>query len=75
MIDQHLYLAIGVPIVANIATMLLGFTLMSNSLNKRMDDLSTSLNKRIDALRTDMNARFDLMDHVIDARLKHLEER
>ncbi len=50
MTDQQLYLAIGVPILVNTATMLLGFTLMSNSLNKRIDDLRSDINSRLDLM-------------------------
>ncbi|MGA8029320.1 MAG: hypothetical protein WB992_19435 [Bryobacteraceae bacterium] len=53
-----------------------------NAVNRRIDDV----NKRIDDMRGDMNHRFDdsqdvwraelhRVEEILDARLKHLEER
>jgi hypothetical protein len=64
MTDQQLYLAIGVPIVANAAMMMLGFTLQTAHFNKRLDDL-----------RDLWRAELRRVEEVLDARLKHLEER
>lgn len=60
MTNQQLYLAIGIPILFNA----LGFTLMMLHFNKRMDDLK-------DLWRAELRR----VEEVIDARLKHLEER
>jgi hypothetical protein len=46
--SQQLYLAIGIPILANFAMMLLGFTLLSNHVSA----MNTALTKRLDGLRS-----------------------
>lgn len=60
MTDQQLYLAIGVPVVMN-AVM---FTLFTIMINKRLDDMR-------DLWCTELRR----VEEVLDARLKHLEER
>jgi hypothetical protein len=64
MTDIQLYLAIGVPIVANAAMMLFGFGLMLHHMDKRLDDLK-------EVWRSELRR----VEEVVDARLKHLEER
>ena len=64
MTDLQLYLAIGVPVVMNGFMLTLGFTLMTAHMNKRLDDL-----------RDLWRAELRRVEEVIDARLKHLEER
>jgi hypothetical protein len=64
MTDLQLYLAIGVPVVMNGFMLTLGFGLMTQHLNKRLDDL-----------RDLWRAELHRVEEVIDARLKHLEER
>lgn len=64
MTNAQLYLAISVPLVANAAMLTLGFTLMTMHMNKRFDDL-----------RDLWRAELRRVEEVIDARLKHLEER
>ena len=39
---------------------------LTNSFNKRIDDLDTSLNKRIDDLDTSLNRRIDALEKRID---------
>jgi hypothetical protein len=63
MTNAQLYLAIGVPVVVNAAMLILGFTLQTAHLNKRLDDL-----------RDLWRAELRRVEEVIDARLKHLEE-
>ena len=64
MTDTQLYLALGVPLIANATMLTLGFTLLMMHFNKRMDDL-----------RDVWRAELRRVEEVIDARLKHLEER
>jgi hypothetical protein len=77
MTDTQLYLAIGIPILAN-ATLI---GLLLAYINARTSALESSFNVRFDAI----NARFDDMrdlwraelhrvEGILDARLKHLEE-
>jgi hypothetical protein len=78
MTNLQLYLAIGVPMLFNA---LLIAVLLAH-INARIDGLSASVNGRFDGV----NQRFDDMrdlwraelrrvEEVLDARLKHLEER
>lgn len=62
--DTQLYLAIGVPVVSN-AVMLLLFSTM---INARLTSMETSLKEQ---WRTELRR----VEEVLDARLKHLEER
>ena len=66
MTDSQLYLAIGVPMLFNLAL----FTLFSNSLNKRFD----VINKRFDDMRELWRSELHRVEEVLDARLKHIEE-
>lgn len=60
MTDQQLYLAIGVPVLFNLAAN----TFLYLALSRRMDDLK-------DIWRAELRR----VEEVLDARLKHLEER
>lgn len=77
MTNVQLYLAIGVPILANAA--LIGLLLaymnarfdgMNNSINERFD----SINRRFDDMRDLWRAELHRGEEVLDARLKHIEE-
>jgi hypothetical protein len=82
-------LTIGLASVPTMLTVMISL-LINNSrlgdLSSRMSDMDRRLNSRIDDLRGHMDARFDdqramwqadlrRVEEVIDARLKHLEER
>jgi hypothetical protein len=43
--------------------------------NARITDLKTSVDRRIDDMRDMLRAEFRRVEEVMDARLKHLEER
>jgi hypothetical protein len=58
--DTQLYLAIGVPLIFNAA--LIGF-------------LFVHMDKRFDDMRDLWRAELHRVEEVLDARLKHLEER
>ena len=60
MTDTQLYFAIGVPVVSN-AIMLLLF--------------ATMINKRLDDLRDLWRGELHRVEEVLDARLKHLEDK
>jgi cell division protein FtsL len=77
----QLALSIGVPTLAVLVGILISNSRMGD-VNGRLNDM----NSRIDDLRAHMDARFDEMkdmwrselhrvEEVLDARLKHLEER
>ena len=72
--DVKLAISVGMP-----SLMVLVGILINNS---RLSDLRTSVDKRFDDLTRFIEARFHVQDEklyrveqVIDARLKHLEER
>lgn len=64
MSNVQLYLAIGLPILVN--TLALGFVFVA--LNQRLSDMRQNL---IDLWRAELQR----VEEVLDARLKHLEDR
>jgi hypothetical protein len=71
MTNTQLYLAIGVPIVFNTFISLVIYTLLS----ARMTDGFAAVNQRFDDMRDLWRAELRRVEEVLDARLKHLEER
>jgi transcription initiation factor IIE alpha subunit len=70
MTDTQLYLAIGVPVVAN-AVMLLLFSTMVNA---RISAFEAAINRRFDDMRELWRTELRRVEEVLDARLKHIEE-
>ena len=70
MTNSQLYLAIGVPIVANAVIMLLFSTMVSS----RFTAFESAINKRFDDMRDVWRAELHRVEEVIDARLGHLEQ-
>jgi hypothetical protein len=77
MTKVQLYLAIGVPILANAA--LIGLLLAY--INARFDGVNDSINQRFDGVNQRLDDMRDLwraelhrVEEVLDARLKHIEE-
>jgi hypothetical protein len=79
--DTQLFLAVGMPTLVVLIGILINHWQVS-AINARITDT----NARVGDLRQDMNTRFDdlkdtwraelrRVEEVIDARLKHLEER
>ena len=76
--NQQLYLAIGVPVVLNVV--LTGVILayvngQIDSLRRIMESRFQFLDRRFDDLRDLWRAELHRVEEVLDARLKHLEER
>jgi hypothetical protein len=74
MTDAQLYLAIGVPLIGNA----LMITVLVLYLNAKLDVLREAvngINGRLDDLRDLWRAELRRVEEVLDARLKHLEER
>lgn len=67
MTNEQLYLAIGVPSLINIGLV----TFLYLALNNRMNDL----NNRMSDLKDIWRAELRRVEEVLDARLKHMEER
>ena len=88
MVNSQIYTALlaGIP---TMLTVLIGILINNSRLgdvNARLSDMNSGLNGRIDDLHSHMDARFNDMqamwrselhrvEEVLDARLKHLEER
>ena len=65
--NQQLYLAIGVPMLFN-ATLI---ALLVAHMNARFD----AIDKRFEDMRDPWRAELRRVEEVLDARLKHIEER
>ncbi len=85
MTNVQLYLAIGIPSLVNAALIGLLLAYMNarfDAVGQRFDTVERSVNQRFDALDQRFDDMRDLwraelhrVEEVIDARLKHLEER
>jgi hypothetical protein len=81
MTNIQLYLAIGIPLLGNAVLVGLliayinakfeGVNQRFEGVNQRFDDI----NRRFDDMRDLWRAELHRVEEVIDARLKHLEER
>ena len=72
--NEQLYLAIGVPMLFNLAV--IGF--VAAYFNARFDKIDTrfdAIDRRFDDMRDLWRAELRRVEEVLDARLKHLEER
>ena len=65
--NQQLYLAIGIPMLFNAALIGLVIALMNAKFS--------AIGKRFDDMRDLWRAELHRVEEVLDARLKHLEER
>ena len=65
--NQQLYLSVGIPILFNAS--LLGLLVVL--VNSKFD----AVNKRFDDMRDLWRAELRRVEEVLDARLKHIEER
>ncbi|MBV9761452.1 MAG: hypothetical protein JO340_12880 [Acidobacteriaceae bacterium] len=79
--DSQVLLSIGVPTVVILIGMLVNMRQIER-LEKHMDSQFVSVRMELNSLRSEMNARFEAahqallrVEGVMDARLKHLEER
>ena len=71
--DTQLYLAIGVPILANatlIGLLLAYINAKADAAQKNFD----AINQRFDDMRDLWRAELRRVEEVLDARLKHIEE-
>ena len=73
MTDTQLYLAIGVPILAN-ATLIGLLLAYSNAKADATQKNFEAINQRFDDMRDLWRAGLHLVEGVLDARLKHIEE-
>ncbi|HXP88616.1 MAG TPA: hypothetical protein VN841_28050 [Bryobacteraceae bacterium] len=68
MTNEQLYLAIGLPIIVNILFNGALIGIVYNALDRRISQAETSLKEL-------WRAELHRVEEVLDARLKHLEER
>jgi hypothetical protein len=80
--NLQVYLAIGVPVLFNFGIVLAFFLLLNGNINSRLDALEhrfddkfAAINRRFDDMRDLWRAELHRVEEVLDARLKHLEER
>src|SRR5438309_1435487 len=77
MTNQQLYLAIGIPILANAALVGLLLAYINakfDSINAKFDAKFDGVNQRFDDMRDLWRAELHRVEEVLDARLKHIEE-
>lgn len=74
MTNQQLYLAIGIPLIFNAGLVGLLLALMSAKF-KAMEDRFDGIDQRFDDMKDLWRAELHRVEEVLDARLKHLEER
>ena len=78
MTDTQLYIAIGVPMLFN-ATLAGVLVMYMNSridaVERRVDAGFEGINQRFDDMRDLWRAELRRVEEVLDARLKHLEEK
>ena len=72
--NQQLYLAIGIPMLFN-ATLTGLVVALFNARFTGMDRRFDAIDKRFDDMRDLWRAELRRVEEVLDARLKHLEER
>lgn len=75
MTNQQLYLAIGIPIIVNILFNGILFTLFYQIFTHRIDRVENRMDRMETSLKELWRAELHRVEEVIDARLKHLEER
>ena len=78
MTDQQLYLAIGVPILANIAFLTLALTIGFAQMGKRLTEGLAAVHTRIDDLRGDFNTRFASIEarmEILTGKVAELTDR
>jgi hypothetical protein len=78
MTNEQLRLAIGVPMLFNAVLIGILFAHMNSrfdAMNARMEERFAAINQRFDDMRDLWRAKLRRYEEILDARLKHLEER
>lgn len=76
--NEQLYIAIGIPMLFNVTLIGLVIALSSAKLAKiesKFDARFDAIDRRFDDMRDLWRAELRRVEEVLDARLKHLEER
>jgi hypothetical protein len=75
MTNQQLYLAIGVPIVVNMLFNGFVFFVLDRRITNEIAALNARIASEVASLKELWRAELVRVEQVLDARLKHLEER
>lgn len=76
--NEQLYIAIGIPMLFNAAMIGLLLAYVNARFEKiesRLDSMEIRFDRRFDDMRDLWRAELRRVEEVLDARLKHLEER
>jgi hypothetical protein len=69
--NQQLYLAIGIPMLFNASLLGIVVALLNSTINTRFN----AIDRRFDDMRDLWRAELRRVEEVLDARLRHIEER
>ena len=81
MTNEQLYMAIGIPMLFNAAMIGILITYINSKFNgtderfRSIDQRFDAVDKRFDDMRDLWRAELHRVEEVLDARLKHLEQR
>ncbi len=78
MTRQQVYLLLGIPLLGNavfIGLLMAYINAKTEGLRAEMNERFASMNQRFDDMRDLWRAELHRVEEVLDARLKHLEER
>ena len=77
-INPSQILSLALATVPTVLTVLIGILINNsrlNDVNARIGDLRSHMDSRFDDMRTTWHSELRRVEEVLDARLKHLEER
>jgi hypothetical protein len=69
--NQQLYLAVGIPMLFNASLLGIVVALLQSTINTRFN----AIDKRFDDMRDLWRVELRRVEEVLDARLRHIEER
>jgi len=77
-LNPSLVLSVALATVPTMLTVLIGILINNSRLgdvNSRINDLRSHMDSRFDEMRATWHSELRRVEEVLDARLKHLEER
>lgn len=75
MTNLQLYLAIGVPLLVSVSLNTAVVLFVYNALQRQIEALDRHFDTRFNDMKDMWRAELHRVEEVLDARLKHLEER
>jgi hypothetical protein len=76
--SEQQYFSIALTTFPIMITVLIGILINDarmNDLNSRIDDLRSEMNRRFDEIKELWRSELHRVEEILDARLKHLEDR